>query len=163
MNSAAPRFVCLAILLAGSLSDLFGRKRVLLWGLVGFGVASVACALAPDIGLLIAARGVQGIAAALLVPSSLALIFGTFDGSEQTKAIGTWTAKFDAGQTITDQKIVMKVQAVLAKLGYDVGTPDGKAGPKTGDAIKAFELATGMNETGAVNPRLLAVLGSQPV
>lgn len=80
------------ILLAGSLSDLFGRKRVLLWGLVGFGVASVACALAPDIGLLIAARGVQGIAAALLVPSSLALIFGTFDGSEQTKAIGTWTA-----------------------------------------------------------------------
>jgi len=77
--------------------------------------------------------------------------------------IGTWTAKFDAGQTITDQKIVMKVQAVLAKLGYDVGTPDGKAGPKTGDAIKAFELATGMNETGAVNPRLLAVLGSQPV
>lgn len=77
--------------------------------------------------------------------------------------IGTWSPKFDAGQPITDQKIVTKVQAVLAKLGYDVGTPDGKAGPKTGEAIKAFELATGMNETGSVNPRLLAVLGSQPV
>jgi EmrB/QacA subfamily drug resistance transporter len=80
------------ILLAGSLSDLFGRKRILLWGLLGFGAASIACAVAPDIGVLIAARGVQGVAGALLVPSSLALIFGTFDGPEQTKAIGTWTA-----------------------------------------------------------------------
>ncbi|GGF33532.1 hypothetical protein GCM10011321_25910 [Youhaiella tibetensis] len=77
--------------------------------------------------------------------------------------IGTWSDKFDAGQAINDQKVVMKVQAVLAKLGYDVGTPDGKAGPKTADAIKAFETATGMSETGTVNPRLLAVLGSQPV
>ena len=77
--------------------------------------------------------------------------------------LGTWSPKFDVGQAITDQKVVMKVQAVLAKLGFDVGQPDGKAGPKTADAIKAFETATGMSQTGAINPRLLAVLGSQPV
>ena len=51
----------------------------------------------------------------------------------------------------------------LTKLGFDVGTADGVAGPKTHEAIKAFERATGMSEVGAINPRLLAVLGSQPV
>ena len=77
--------------------------------------------------------------------------------------IGTWSDHFDAGQSIADRKVVEKVQVVLGKLGYDIGTPDGLAGPKTAEAIKSFERATGMNETGAVNPRLLAVLGSQPV
>jgi localization factor PodJL len=77
--------------------------------------------------------------------------------------IGTWSDHFDAGAAITDRKVVEKVQEVLARLGYDIGTPDGLAGPKTAEAIKAFEHATGMSETGAVNPRLLAVLGSQPV
>lgn len=80
------------ILLAGSLSDLFGRKRVLFWGLVGFGVASTACALAPTAEVLIAARGLQGVAGALLVPSSLALILGSFQGATQARAIGVWTA-----------------------------------------------------------------------
>ncbi len=80
------------ILLAGSLSDLFSRTRVLLIGLIGFGVASVLCALAPTAGVLIAARALQGVAGALLVPSSLALIISAFDGEEQSKAIGRWTA-----------------------------------------------------------------------
>lgn len=80
------------ILLAGSLSDLFGRKRILLLGLVGFGVTSLLCALAPTGGFLIMARGLQGVAGALLVPSSLALIISTFSGTAQGKAIGTWTA-----------------------------------------------------------------------
>ncbi len=77
--------------------------------------------------------------------------------------IGTWSAKFDPGQAVTNVEVISRVQQALAKLGFDVGTPDGVAGPKTRDAIRAFETATGMSETGLVNPRLLAVLGSQPV
>ncbi len=80
------------ILLAGSLSDVFGRKKVLLAGLIGFGVTSLLCAFAPTIEFLIISRGLQGIAGALLVPSSLALILATFSGPMQSRAIGTWTA-----------------------------------------------------------------------
>ena len=77
--------------------------------------------------------------------------------------IGTWSPTFEPGEAITATEVIAKVQQALAKLGYDVGTPDGMAGPKTAEAIKAFERGTGMSESGAVNPRLLAVLGSQPV
>jgi len=80
------------ILIAGSLSDLFGRRRVFAAGLVGFAATSIMCALAPDAGLLIAARALQGVAGALLVPSSMALIISHFEGPAQGKAIGTWTA-----------------------------------------------------------------------
>lgn len=80
------------ILVAGSLSDRLGRKRILNIGLWGFGVASLLCAVAPSGGLLIAFRALQGIAGALLVPSSLALIISTFSGKAQGKAIGSWTA-----------------------------------------------------------------------
>ena len=80
------------ILTAGSLSDSFGRQRVMRIGLYGFGVASLACALAPTGLVLIIARVAQGAAGALLVPSSLALIIAVFPRSEQGKAIGTWTA-----------------------------------------------------------------------
>src|SRR4029077_3035306 len=58
----------------------------------GFGVCSLACALAPTIGTLIAARAAQGVAGALLTPSSLAVIVNTFDESERGPAIRTWTA-----------------------------------------------------------------------
>jgi EmrB/QacA subfamily drug resistance transporter len=80
------------ILIAGSLSDLFGRKRILAIGLVGFLVASILCAVAPTAGFLIASRALQGVAGALLVPSSLALIMSGFRGAEQSRAIGQWTA-----------------------------------------------------------------------
>lgn len=80
------------ILIAGSLSDLFGRKKILLAGLLGFMATSILCAVAPNGAFLIAARGLQGIAGALLVPSSLALIMSAFSGVAQGKAIGTWTA-----------------------------------------------------------------------
>ncbi|HSX47665.1 MAG TPA: MFS transporter [Patescibacteria group bacterium] len=80
------------ILIAGSLSDLFGRKLILSIGLIGFGVTSILCAIAPNSLFLIIARGLQGLAGALLVPSSLALIISTFSGQAQGKAIGTWTA-----------------------------------------------------------------------
>ena len=77
--------------------------------------------------------------------------------------IGTWSKDFDPGETIASRDIVASVQKALNKLGYDVGAPDGIAGAKTQAAIKQFELATGMSEIGLINPRLLAVLGSQPV
>jgi EmrB/QacA subfamily drug resistance transporter len=80
------------MLLAGSISDAFGRQKVLKAGLLGFGVASVICALAPTSAVLIAARALQGVAGALLVPSSLAIIISTFSGKEQGHAIGRWTA-----------------------------------------------------------------------
>jgi EmrB/QacA subfamily drug resistance transporter len=80
------------ILIGGSLGDLFGERRVFALGVSGFGVASLAAALAPSIGALVVARAVQGIAGALLVPSSLAVIVNTFPESERGAAIGSWTA-----------------------------------------------------------------------
>ncbi|MGW2095340.1 DHA2 family efflux MFS transporter permease subunit [Promicromonospora sukumoe] len=80
------------MLVAGSVSDVYGRRRVLAIGLVAFGVASVLCALAPTGPFLVLARGLQGVGGALLVPSSLALIIATFSGEAQSRAIGRWTA-----------------------------------------------------------------------
>lgn len=77
--------------------------------------------------------------------------------------IGTWSDKFDPGAPITNIKVVKGVQLALRQLGFDIGTPDGMTGPKTAEAIKSFERSTGMSESGEINPRLLAVLGSQPV
>jgi EmrB/QacA subfamily drug resistance transporter len=79
------------ILVAGSVSDLYGRILVMRIGLIAFGVTSLAIALAPTAEFLIVARGVQGIAGALLVPSALALITSNFRGAAQGKAIGIWT------------------------------------------------------------------------
>ena len=80
------------ILVAGSLSDVYGRIVVIRFGLIGFGVTSLMCAGAPTAEFLIVSRGLQGVAGALLVPSSLALILSTFRGAAQGKAIGQWTA-----------------------------------------------------------------------
>ncbi|HEV2975704.1 MAG TPA: MFS transporter [Solirubrobacteraceae bacterium] len=80
------------ILVGGSLGDLYGERRVFAIGVGGFGVASALCAVAPSIGVLVAARALQGVAGALLVPSSLAVIVNTFPASERGGAIGTWTA-----------------------------------------------------------------------
>lgn len=77
--------------------------------------------------------------------------------------IGTWSDAFDPGEAIANPDVVKSVQLALTVLGYDVGVADGLAGPKTAEAIRAFERTTGMSESGAINPRLLAVLGSQPV
>ena len=80
------------ILIGGSLGDLYGERKVFAIGVGGFGVASVLCALSPTVGVLVAARALQGVAGALLVPSSLAVIVNTFPSNERGAAIGTWTA-----------------------------------------------------------------------
>jgi EmrB/QacA subfamily drug resistance transporter len=80
------------ILVGGSLADLFGARRVLSLGVAAFGVTSVLCAVSPDGTVLILARGLQGVAGALLTPAALATIASTFEGEERGAAIGTWTA-----------------------------------------------------------------------
>ena len=80
------------ILLGGSLGDIFGERRVFSIGVAAFGLLSFACALAPTIGMLIAARAVQGAAAALVTPSSLAIIVAAFSREKRGAAIGSWTA-----------------------------------------------------------------------
>jgi len=80
------------LLLGGAAGDRFGRRRVFCLGLGVFGLASLACALAPDAGWLIAARALQGLGGALLVPGSLAIISASFPRAERGRAIGTWAA-----------------------------------------------------------------------
>jgi EmrB/QacA subfamily drug resistance transporter len=80
------------LLVGGSLGDQFGRRRIFVIGLVAFGVTSALCAIAPTVELLIGARALQGVAGALLVPGSLAIVAASFEGEARGKAVGTWTA-----------------------------------------------------------------------
>jgi EmrB/QacA subfamily drug resistance transporter len=80
------------ILVGGSLGDIYGERRIFTIGVGAFGVFSVASALAPTIGFLIAARALQGAAAALLTPASLAVIVSAFSERQRGAAIGAWTA-----------------------------------------------------------------------
>lgn len=80
------------ILLGGALGDRFSRRKVFAWGLVGFAVASLACAAAPNLILLVTARVFQGIAGGVLVPNSLALLESTFEGEERGAAVGHWAS-----------------------------------------------------------------------
>jgi EmrB/QacA subfamily drug resistance transporter len=80
------------LLVGGSLGDLFGPRRLFILGIVVFGVTSVLCAVAPDGTTLILARGLQGVAGAILTPAGLAVIATTFSGEERGAAIGSWTA-----------------------------------------------------------------------
>lgn len=80
------------LLLGGSLGDLYGRKRIYMAGIILFTAACVACGLAPNTGVLIAARAVQGIGGALMIPGSLAILSAYFDESVRGRAIGTWSA-----------------------------------------------------------------------
>jgi EmrB/QacA subfamily drug resistance transporter len=81
------------LLVGGSLGDLYGQRRIFWLGVAGFGVASVLCAVAPNIETLVGARALQGAASALLTPASLAVISEVYDDAqERGAAIGTWTA-----------------------------------------------------------------------
>src|SRR5438045_2358148 len=80
------------LILAGALNDFYGRKRMFTFGLVGFLATSLLCGLAPNLELLVLFRILQGIAGALLVPGSLALLTVTFSGEAQGRAFGLWAA-----------------------------------------------------------------------
>jgi EmrB/QacA subfamily drug resistance transporter len=91
--------LCALLILAGALSDVFGRRRMFLWGLTGFGVTSVLCGLAPNMELLVLFRILQGVAGAVLIPGSLALLTANFEGEAQGRAFGLW-ASASAATTI---------------------------------------------------------------
>ncbi|MCG8432785.1 MAG: MFS transporter, partial [Gammaproteobacteria bacterium] len=85
-------FLAALILVGGSLGDLYGHRRIYCFGVVGFAIASLLCGFAQSPNQLILARAVQGVAGALLVPGSLAIISANFDAGRRGAAIGTWSA-----------------------------------------------------------------------
>ncbi len=84
------------LILAGALSDYYGRRRVYALGLMGFGLTSALCGLAPTLEILVVFRLFQGAAGALLIPGSLALITHAFDGVQRARAFGIWAAATSA-------------------------------------------------------------------
>jgi EmrB/QacA subfamily drug resistance transporter len=80
------------LLVGGSLGDQFGRRRIFVIGLLAFGATSILCAVAPTVEVLIGARALQGVAGALLVPGSLAIVAASFEGAARGRAVGIWTA-----------------------------------------------------------------------
>ncbi|MCM3870467.1 MAG: MFS transporter [Pyrinomonadaceae bacterium] len=84
-------FLAALLLVGGSLGDHYGRRRVFLMGVSLFALASIWCGLAPNIEQLIAARAVQGVGGALLIPGSLAIISASFPPEKRGRAIGTWS------------------------------------------------------------------------
>lgn len=85
-------FLAALLLVGGALGDRFGRRRMFMLGVALFTLASIGCAAAPGVGMLIGARAIQGIGAALLVPGSLALISAVYPPDRRGAAIGTWSA-----------------------------------------------------------------------
>jgi EmrB/QacA subfamily drug resistance transporter len=79
------------VLASGSAGDRFGRRRVFMLGAVWFGAASLVCALATNVGMLIAFRALQGVGAAMLTPGSLAILQATFRADDRSRAIGAWS------------------------------------------------------------------------
>ncbi|WP_051832555.1 MFS transporter [Streptomyces katrae] len=88
------------ILVGGALGDRFGRRRVFVLGVVWFAAASLLCGIAPNAGILIAARALQGIGGALLTPGSLALIQGSIAAGDRARAVGLWSGFGGVGAAV---------------------------------------------------------------
>ena len=111
------------VLLGGSLGDRYGRKRVFLRGLIGFTLASLACGVAPNVGVLIAARSVQGLGAALLVPGSLAIISASFHPEDRARAVGAWSGLGGIAGAIGPFVGGYLVDSVSWRLGFLINLP----------------------------------------
>jgi EmrB/QacA subfamily drug resistance transporter len=111
------------LLFAGALGDKYGRKRVFIWGVVWFAVASLLCGIAPDAPVLIAARAVQGIGAALLTPGSLAIIEASFAPEDRGRAIGAWSGLSGVGSAIGPFLGGWLIQAVSWRLIFVINLP----------------------------------------
>lgn len=111
------------LLVGGALGDKFGRRRVFLAGVAVFALASAACGLARDVHELIAARAVQGLGAALLVPGSLALISSAFPEALRGRAIGTWSGSSAIAAAIGPVLGGWLVQSVSWRAAFWINVP----------------------------------------
>jgi EmrB/QacA subfamily drug resistance transporter len=96
INSGYLAVLAALLIIAGALADEYGRRRIFVIGLVGFGIVSVLCGIAPTMEFLVVARLLQGAAGALLVPGSLAIITASFEGAARARAFGLWASATSA-------------------------------------------------------------------
>jgi EmrB/QacA subfamily drug resistance transporter len=111
------------LLLGGNIGDVFGRRRVFVGGLAGFVVASLLCGIAPNSGLLIAARALQGAAGAFLVPGSLAIISASFHPDDRGRAIGAWSGLAGVSSAIGPLVGGWLIDAVSWRLIFFINLP----------------------------------------
>jgi EmrB/QacA subfamily drug resistance transporter len=96
INSGYLAVLAALLIIAGALADEYGRRRIFVIGLVGFGIVSILCGIAPTMEFLVVARLLQGAAGALLVPGSLAIITASFEGAARARAFGLWASATSA-------------------------------------------------------------------
>ena len=123
VNTGYLAILAALLILGGALSDRYGRKRVFSIGLVGFGIASVLCGLAPSLEALVLFRLLQGATAALLVPGSLALITSTFEGPALARAFGVWAAATSAATLLGPVVGGLVVQDLTWRLAFLINVP----------------------------------------
>ena len=111
------------LLVGGSLGDLYGRRTIFAVGVAGFGCASLICAAAPSIEVLIGARALQGAFGALLVPSSLAIITNVYPPGERAAAIGSWTAGTSAAIALGPPLGGLLVDAISWRVIFAMNVP----------------------------------------
>ena len=111
------------LLFAGALGDRYGRKRIFLTGVIWFALSSLLCGLAPSATVLIAARAVQGVGAALLTPGSLAIIEASFRPADRGKAIGAWSGLSGVATAIGPFLGGWLVQAISWRLIFAINLP----------------------------------------
>src|SRR5260370_18906589 len=111
------------LILAGAVNDFYGRKRTFLIGLLGFGVTSMLCGLAPSMELLVLFRVLQGAAGALLVPGSLALLTANFEGEEQGRAFGTWAGASGATTVLGPLLGGLLVDTISWRVAFFINVP----------------------------------------